>query len=107
MDSLKKNYPANSIILLGHGETKKIEEGISITGIKAYNTNKNFHPKKDGKIGFIIEINNLSIYHTGDTDIIPEMENVNPDVLLAPVSGTYVMTAKEAIKATNEIIKPK
>jgi L-ascorbate metabolism protein UlaG (beta-lactamase superfamily) len=107
LDSLKKNYPANSIILLEHGETKKIEEGISITGIKAYNTNKNFHPKKDGKIGFIIEINNLSIYHTGDTDIIPEMENVNPDVLLAPVSGTYVMTAKEAIKATNEIIKPK
>ena len=35
------------------------------------------------------------------------MEKVNPDVLLAPVSGTYVMTAQEAIKATNEIIKPK
>ena len=108
LDSLKKNYPANDIILLEPGETKKIiEDGITITGIEAYNTNKNFHPKKDKKIGFIIETNNLSIYHTGDTDIIPEMEKVNPDVLLAPVSGTYVMTAQEAIKATNEIIKPK
>jgi L-ascorbate metabolism protein UlaG (beta-lactamase superfamily) len=108
MDSLKKNYAKNEIILLKAGETKKLEEeGIVVTGIEAYNTNKNFHPKKDKKIGFIIEINNLSIYHTGDTDIIPEMGNVNPDVLLAPVSGTYVMTAQEAIKATNEIIKPR
>lgn len=108
MDSLKKNYAKNEIILLKAGETKKLEEeGIVITGIEAYNTNKNFHPKEDEKIGFMIEINNLSIYHTGDTDIIPEMGNVNPDVLLAPVSGTYVMTAQEAIKATNEIIKPR
>ncbi len=107
IDSLKKNYATNEIILLKPGETKKLEEGITITGIEAYNTNKNFHPKKDRKIGFIIEMNNLSIYHTGDTDIIPEMRNLNPDVLLAPVSGTYVMTAQEAIKATNEIIKPR
>ena len=39
--------------------------------------------------------------------IIPEMENVNPDILFVPVSGTYVMTAKEAGTATNELIKPK
>ncbi len=51
--------------------------------------------------------NNLTIYHTGDTDIIPEMEKVDTDILLVPVSGTYVMTAQEAVKATNEIIKPK
>ena len=77
MDSLKKNYPENDIILLKPRETKKLEDEITITGIEAYNTNKNFHPKKDKKIGFILEINNLSIYHTGDTDIIPEMEKVN------------------------------
>jgi L-ascorbate metabolism protein UlaG (beta-lactamase superfamily) len=35
------------------------------------------------------------------------MENLNPDILFVPVSGTYVMTAKEAAKATNELIKPK
>ena len=34
------------------------------------------------------------------------MSNSRPDILLVPVSGTYVMTAKEAAKAT-EIIKPK
>lgn len=109
VDSLKKNYPENDIIVLKPRETKKLEEeAITITGIEAYNTNKDFHPKKDEKIGFIIEMNdNLTIYHTGDTDIIPEMEKVDTDILLVPVSGTYVMTAQEAVKATNEIIKPK
>jgi L-ascorbate metabolism protein UlaG (beta-lactamase superfamily) len=34
------------------------------------------------------------------------MEGLNPDIAMLPVSGTYVMTADEAAKATNEIIKP-
>ena len=49
----------------------------------------------------------MRIYHTGDTDIIPDMGQVNPDIALVPVSGTYVMTAEEAAQATNELIKPK
>jgi L-ascorbate metabolism protein UlaG (beta-lactamase superfamily) len=47
------------------------------------------------------------MYHAGDTDIIPEMKSVKPDVAFVPVSGTYVMTAQEAAQAVNEIIKPK
>jgi L-ascorbate metabolism protein UlaG (beta-lactamase superfamily) len=35
------------------------------------------------------------------------MERVDPDIALVPVSGTYVMTADEAAKAINEIIKPR
>ena len=49
----------------------------------------------------------MRIYHTGDTDDIPEMSATNPDVALVPVSGTYVMTAEEAAKAVNEKIKPR
>ena len=106
IESLKKNYVENEIIPLKPKEARTVGN-IEIRGIEAYNTDKKFHPKKDEKIGFIINVNNLKIYHTGDTDIIPEMENVNPDILFVPVSGTYVMTAKEAGKATNELIKPK
>jgi L-ascorbate metabolism protein UlaG (beta-lactamase superfamily) len=46
------------------------------------------------------------IYHTGDTDLIPEMTDIQPDIALVPVSGTYVMTAKEASQAISKI-KPK
>jgi L-ascorbate metabolism protein UlaG (beta-lactamase superfamily) len=38
-------------------------------------------------------------YHPGDSDFIPEMKGLAPDVALLPVSGTYVMTAEEAVAA--------
>lgn len=82
-------------------------QGVSIEAVAAYNTNKHFHPKADGKVGFVITLDNMRIYHSGDTDDIPEMSQIKTDVALVPVSGTYVMTAEEAAKAVNEKIKPK
>jgi L-ascorbate metabolism protein UlaG (beta-lactamase superfamily) len=92
---------------------EKIISGIKIKAIPAYNldkinpeTKKPFHPKEDKKIGFIITMNNSTFYHAGDSDYIPEMNGLSPDVFFVPVSGTYVMTAKEA---ANSIlgVKPK
>ncbi len=82
-------------------------QGMTLEAVAAYNTNKNFHPKADNKVGFVITAGNMRIYHTGDTDDIPEMSTAKPDIALVPVSGTYVMTAEEAAKAVNEKIKPK
>jgi len=82
-------------------------QGLEVEAVAAYNTNKKFHPKADSKVGYVIAINGMRIYHTGDTDDIPEMSAVKPDIALVPVSGTYVMTAEEAAGAVNERIKPK
>jgi L-ascorbate metabolism protein UlaG (beta-lactamase superfamily) len=94
------------------GEEKTVSD-ITIKAIRAYNvdkinpdTKKPFHPKEDNKIGFLINFGGTTIYHTGDSDFITEMNNLQPDVLLIPVSGTYVMTVKEAVQAVNAI-KPK
>lgn len=88
------------------GETIE-EEGIIIEIVPSYNINKNFHPKEDRKVGFIITFdNNFRIYHSGDTDMIPEMSEFKPDVALVPVSGVYVMTAEEAADAINNLLKP-
>jgi L-ascorbate metabolism protein UlaG (beta-lactamase superfamily) len=44
------------------------------------------------------------LYHSGDTDVIPEMDTVvGVDVALLPVSGVYVMTAGEAAEAARRI----
>ncbi|MBI1972879.1 MBL fold metallo-hydrolase [Candidatus Woesearchaeota archaeon] len=87
--------------------------GIKIETIPAYNINKfrspsiPFHPKQDGRVGFIITVNGKRIYHAGDTDCIPEMQQLkNIDIALLPVSGTYVMTPEEASQAV-ALIKPK
>jgi len=88
-------------------------DGVIVEVVPAYNTTKfrspgnPFHPKADGKVGFVLGIGDLRIYHAGDTDQIPEMAQVKGvDVAMLPVSGTYVMTADEAVKAC-EAIQPK
>jgi L-ascorbate metabolism protein UlaG (beta-lactamase superfamily) len=86
---------------------KIVIRDIPIETVPAYNTNKKFHPKADEKVGYILTVNNQRIYHTGDTDIIPEMRSINPDIAFVPVSGTYVMTAEEAAQAVDEYIRPK
>lgn len=83
--------------------------GIQIEAVPAYNLNKfrspgnPFHPKEAGHVGFIVTVGGQRIYHAGDTDNIPEMEGLQVDIALLPVSGTYVMTAEEAADAARRI----
>jgi L-ascorbate metabolism protein UlaG (beta-lactamase superfamily) len=87
-------------------------KGIAIKTVPAYNLTKfrspgvPFHPKEAGNVGYILTVNGTTIYHTGDSDFIPEMKGLAPDVALLPVSGTYVMTAEEAVEAA-AAIRPK
>jgi L-ascorbate metabolism protein UlaG (beta-lactamase superfamily) len=74
-------------------------EGVEIEAVPSYNTNKQFHPKSNGWVGYIFKLKGQRIYIAGDTDYIPEMKSFKVDIALLPVSGTYVMTAQEAIKA--------
>jgi L-ascorbate metabolism protein UlaG (beta-lactamase superfamily) len=87
-------------------------KGIAIKTVPAYNLTKfrspgvPFHPKDAGHVGYVITVKGVKIYHTGDSDFIPEMKGLKPDVALLPVSGTYVMTAEEAVEAA-AAIQPK
>lgn len=78
-------------------------EGVEIEVVPSYNTNKQFHPKTNGWVGYIFTVKGQRIYLAGDTDYIPEMKNFKADIALLPVSGTYVMTAGEAVKAALDI----
>lgn len=84
-------------------------KGIPIKAVPAYNTNKfrspdvPFHPPEAGHVGFIFTVDGRRIYHAGDTDCIPEMNSIQTDVALLPVSGIYVMTAEEAVEAAAAI----
>lgn len=85
------------------GKKAKIGE-IIIEAVPAYNPSKQFHPKENDWLGFIIEIDGTRIYHAGDTDFIQEMIKITDiDIALLPVSGTYVMDEKEAAKAVYTI----
>ena len=80
--------------------------GIAVEAVPSYNTNKPFHTKDRGWVGYVFSVKGRRIYIAGDTDHIPEMKTLETDIALLPVSGTYVMTADEAIRAALDI-KPK
>ncbi len=85
------------------GDTLNIG-GIEIEAVPSYNTNKQFHTQDRNWVGYIFKVGGKRIYIAGDTDYIPEMKSFkNIDIALLPVSGTYVMTAEEAVKAALDI----
>ena len=90
------------VTILTPGESTMVGT-VAIEAVPAYNTNKDFHPKAAGHIGFILTLDGERLYFAGDTDVIPEMEGMACDVALLPVSGTYVMTADEAVEAARRI----
>ena len=80
--------------------------GIKIETIPAYNIKKQFHPKANEWVGYIIDIKGVKYYFAGDTDFVDELKNVKCDVAFLPVGGTYTMSASEAAEFAN-YIKPK
>ncbi len=83
-------------------------DDIKVLTVPAYNTNKDFHPKDNEWVGYVLNLNGTRIYHAGDTDVIHEMAQLNGkvDVALLPVGGTYTMNAEDASYAV-KLIKPK
>jgi len=78
--------------------------GVRIIAVPAYNPDKQFHPRSNNWVGFVIEIGSKRIYYAGDTDITEEMKALKDiDVALLPVGGTYTMDAAEAAQAANHI----
>ncbi|QQG49445.1 MAG: MBL fold metallo-hydrolase [archaeon] len=80
-------------------------KGVTVQAVAAYNVNKYrepgklFHPKADGRVGYVVTLDGSRFYHAGDSDATPEMKALDVDVAFLPVSGTYVMTAEEAAEA--------
>ena len=102
---LRKGFRQDNIITVEPYDVD-MELGIKFEAIPAYNTNKQFHPKENGWVGYIIEIQGIKYYIAGDTDITEENRKVKCDVTFVPVGGTYTMDFKEAAMLINEI-KPK
>ena len=75
---------------------------VKVEAVAAYNINKDFHPKANGWVGYIVTLSTgQRVYHTGDSDVTPEMKAVRADVALMPCGGTYTMTAAEVADAAN------
>ncbi len=85
---------------------------LTIQAVAAYNVNTFprpgvlVHPPESQGLGFVIDIDDLSFYFAGDTDLIPEMGQIGPvDYAFLPIGGDSVMTAEEAAQAAT-VVQP-
>ncbi|MGH2683819.1 MAG: MBL fold metallo-hydrolase [Actinomycetota bacterium] len=89
------------------GEVTAIAPGdsIDVKGIKgqavpAYNIAEHRvdnHPQANGWVGYVLELGGSTYYFSGDTDALPELEDVRTDVAFVCVGGDpFVMEPGEA-----------
>lgn len=71
-------------------------ERVCIKAVPAYSPNHGKHPQDEGGLGFVISVNYYDIYYAGDTQIIPEMERIHPDIAILPIDNNGTLTVSEA-----------
>ena len=79
--------------------------GLMIKAVPAYNIVKNAHLKISNYLGYVIDFDGISVYHTGDTERIPEMKEIKCDIILVPLGQTYTMNSVE--EATEVVLDTK
>ncbi len=103
-ESLLQEHFDFNIYVIKPGETVKLNR-VRIEAIPAYSSSA--HPHQAGWVGYIIELNNFRIYHSGDSSFIPEMNDlINIDIAFLTVREPYMMSPKEVLQAINAF-KPK
>lgn len=77
-----------------------------IKAVPAYSPTDSRHPLEHGGLGFVVSINYYDIYYAGDTQIIPEMAQIRPDIALLPIDGRGTLTVSEAAQVAQQM-RPK
>lgn len=98
----KCDVPMQRVYPMIGGQTAIIA-GVPIQAIAAYNINKPFHPRSNGWLGYVTEVEGSKLYVCGDTDDTPEARAVKCDIVCVPIGGTYTMDAREAASFVNSI----
>ena len=96
-------------IVMRNGDAIDYAGDIRIEAVPAYNTTagrEQFHPKGRDN-GYVLTLDGLRIYIAGDTEDIPEMENLKDiDIAFLPCNQPYTMTVEQVARAA-KVIKPK
>lgn len=101
-ETIKLQPDRSKIILVGPNESYDLKN-IKFETTVAYNSKKLFHQKSKEWVGYIITIKGERFYIAGDTDDLPELENIKCDVAFVPIGGMYTMNHNEAANLINEI----
>ncbi len=95
--------------VMHNGDRLQLASDIEVEAVPAYNTSPshaNFHPKGRDN-GFILTLDGLRIYISGDTEDIPEMKDIKDiDVAFLSTNQPFTMTPEQTARAAR-MINPK
>lgn len=93
----------SDVTVVTPGESHSVGD-VRVEVVPAYNIGKDFHPRPNNWIGVVVTLDGKRVYYAGDTDKIPEMDDLQDiDLALLPVGGTYTMDAQSAAEAAKAI----
>ena len=91
---------------MANGDSIEFSKDIKIWAVPAYNITEGreqYHPKSRDN-GYILELDGLRIYLAGDTEDIPEMDNLKDiDIAFLPCNQPYTMTIDQLVSAAKRI----
>lgn len=81
------------------GESHEVG-GVRFTTVPAYNNVEHRlerHPRANNWVGYILELERRTYYHSGDTDHVPELDDIVTDVAMVCIGGDpFTMGPQEA-----------
>ena len=77
----------------------------SIKAIPAYSPSDPRHLRDARGLGFVISLDLYDIYYVGDSEIVPGMEVLRPDIVLLPIDGFGRLSVVDALQLL-EVLKP-
>ena len=102
-DTARKVLGKKVMILSGEAGEIFDFDYLDVKMVPSYNVDKPFHPQASGWVGYLVNIEDKTVYIAGDTDINDDILDIECDIAIVPVGGTYTMTAPEAASLINQI----
>lgn len=100
-------FTEENTVFMEAGDVTSVK-GVTIEAVVSYNVGKPMHPKENGWLGYIVTVDDITIYVSGDCDAMPE--EISCDIAMIPIGGTYTMNPVEAAEWINimnpEIVVP-
>ncbi len=87
------------------GDTATIA-GVEVEAVRAYNVQPErlgFHPKENDWLGYVVTVDGVRYYVSGDTDENEDTLQVRCDVAIVPIGGTYTFDAAQAAAFVNAV----
>jgi len=109
--SIAEYFPPEKMHVLKPG-SKIMFPDFNLEAVHAYNLKPVFlwikpHQSGDACLGYVMEANGIRIYHSGDTDSIPELSTIGKiDVALLAVGGDKLTMGPESAASIVHAMRP-